>query len=332
VAPGPEQSAAPVSVKPVQEIHQEIVSTSPMSLVANPVVANQSPIQARIVSGRSAKLSASSKVKPGHSRRWLYAVAAVLGLSGTGVGGFFWYDARLDTDYIVLNNQYEAMAHASAVSLAQAEFIDVAAEETLPELEPEETQPTKIEPESLDVKPTQPQPTAQRVSPVSAPPLPKTLPKTGSTVAALRPEPKANRPVPPMTSPLNLTPTESQVADGRGLAPVGTGSAAAPPPAPPPASPPRVSGRVVVGAEATNKAQPSYPRAASMARISGSVAVQVSINERGAVVDARAISGPALLRDAAVNAARRWRFTPSTIGGVPVKATKTIVFNFKADR
>jgi outer membrane biosynthesis protein TonB len=39
-----------------------------------------------------------------------------------------------------------------------------------------------------------------------------------------------------------------------------------------------------------------------------------------------------MLRDAAVNAARRWRFKPSTIGGVPVNATKTIVFNFKPDK
>jgi TonB family protein len=268
----------------------------------------------------------SSKKKPGRAKRWLYAAAALLCISGAAVGGLFWYDARLNTDYIVLNSQYEELAHANAVALVQADVVDVSAEEVIAVAEPEETQPAQREEESPEVKQPKPQLIPPRVPPMTVPSLPK---MAGETVASLRPEPKANRPAPPMTSPVILAPNESQVADGRGLAPVGTGGA--PPPAPPPAAP-QTSGKVVVAAEATSKAQPSYPRAASMAGVSGSVSIQVSINERGAVVDARAISGPPLLRDAAVNAARRWRFSPSTIGGVPVKATKTIVFNFKADR
>jgi TonB family protein len=326
LAPGPDQIVVPpVSAQVVEENYQEVMSDTPIASVADPAATNRSESQAPTATARPAKLIVSSKAKSGRARRWLYAATAILCLSGAGVAGLFWYDARLNTDYIVLNNQYEEMAHASAVALAQADVIDVTADETILAVEPDEAQSTKPEQESLDTKTPKPQPTLQRPTPMSVPPLPR----IGETVADLRPEPKQNRPAPPMTSPVNLTPAE--VADGRGLAPVGSAPAAAPPPAPPPAST-QTSGKVVVAAEATSRAQPSYPRAASLAGVSGSVAIQVSINERGSVIDARAVSGPPLLRDAAVNAARRWRFTPSTIGGVPVKATKTIVFNFKADR
>jgi protein TonB len=77
------------------------------------------------------------------------------------------------------------------------------------------------------------------------------------------------------------------------------------------------------------KVDPVYPAVAREARQAGVVAVEVTINEQGNVTSARALSGPALLRDAAVGAARAWKFRASTMGGVPVPTTTTIVFNFK---
>jgi protein TonB len=74
---------------------------------------------------------------------------------------------------------------------------------------------------------------------------------------------------------------------------------------------------------------PVYPPAAKQARLGGAVAVEVNINEQGNVTSARAISGPAILRSSAVMAAQGWKFKASTLGGVPVKTTTTIVFNFK---
>ncbi len=59
------------------------------------------------------------------------------------------------------------------------------------------------------------------------------------------------------------------------------------------------------------------------------VMVEVTISEKGDVVSARAMSGPSLLRDAAVSAARRWKFKPSTRDGKPVSSVSTISFNFK---
>src|SRR5258708_15866266 len=61
---------------------------------------------------------------------------------------------------------------------------------------------------------------------------------------------------------------------------------------------------------------------------SGIVVVQVMIDEQGAVVDARAVSGPPSLQAAAINAARLARFSPTTLMGEPVKVTGVLTFNF----
>jgi len=60
-----------------------------------------------------------------------------------------------------------------------------------------------------------------------------------------------------------------------------------------------------LNSKALSLPQPEYPEVARTARQSGSVAVAVLIDEYGGVIGARAISGPPLLQDASVNAARR---------------------------
>lgn len=80
---------------------------------------------------------------------------------------------------------------------------------------------------------------------------------------------------------------------------------------------------------ATRRVEPDYPPLARAARISGSVVVEVTLDEDGGVISARAISGHPLLKDAAVNAARRWQFSPTMLSGVPVKVIGTLNFNFE---
>jgi protein TonB len=83
---------------------------------------------------------------------------------------------------------------------------------------------------------------------------------------------------------------------------------------------------------AIKKVEPAYPRLAVTTGTAGSVVVEVLIDERGNVVSARALSGHALLRDAAVTAARGWRWKPTTLNGVPVQVMGTITFNFIRQR
>jgi len=89
----------------------------------------------------------------------------------------------------------------------------------------------------------------------------------------------------------------------------------------------RKSGGVLQGS-ATKRVEPTYPPLAKAARVSGSVVVEVTVDEDGKVISARALSGHPLLKDTAVAAARGWTFTATTLQGVPVKVIGTITFNF----
>jgi protein TonB len=99
---------------------------------------------------------------------------------------------------------------------------------------------------------------------------------------------------------------------------------------PPQKSKPRrltVSGGVLQG-KATKKVSPAYPPIARAARAAGKVEVQVTISEQGEVIEALVVSGHPLLRDAAVDAAKQWVFTPTELSGVPVKVQGVLAFNF----
>jgi TonB family protein len=92
-------------------------------------------------------------------------------------------------------------------------------------------------------------------------------------------------------------------------------------------SPDSVLGHVLQG-KAVFREEPVYPAAAKHERISGTVIVEVTVDETGKVIATRAICGPDLLVPASLEAARNWRFTPTTLGGQAVKVIGTITFNF----
>jgi TonB family protein len=100
----------------------------------------------------------------------------------------------------------------------------------------------------------------------------------------------------------------------------------APPPAPRPLLKP-VSGGVLNGM-ALALPPPLYPDTARRMRQSGMVQVEVVVDENGKVISARALSGPSTLRDVAVEAAYRARFSPTKLSGQPVKVTGQINYNF----
>ena len=74
--------------------------------------------------------------------------------------------------------------------------------------------------------------------------------------------------------------------------------------------------------------KPPYPAVAVSTGIQGKVDVQVTIDETGKVISAKAASGHPFLRGPAENAAWKAQFTPTMLNGVPVKVTGVIVYNF----
>ncbi len=98
------------------------------------------------------------------------------------------------------------------------------------------------------------------------------------------------------------------------------------PPAPRPLLKP-ISGGVLNG-RALSLPTPVYPDVARRMRTEGVVQVEVVVDENGKVVSARALSGPGMLRDAAVKAASLAHFSPTKLSGLPVKVTGLINYNF----
>ena len=87
----------------------------------------------------------------------------------------------------------------------------------------------------------------------------------------------------------------------------------------------------VINGKATYLPIPAYPAPAKAVNASGVVSVQVTIDESGRVVSAKAVSGHPLLRPAAEKAAWGAKFSTTYLSRVPVKVTGVIVYNFKRD-
>jgi len=81
-------------------------------------------------------------------------------------------------------------------------------------------------------------------------------------------------------------------------------------------------------AYATDKPSPVIPPAARAMHTSGVVRVDVTIDEKGDVVDVQKTSGPGLLQGAAKDAIKKWKFKPYKRNGQPVKVSGFVNFNF----
>lgn len=80
---------------------------------------------------------------------------------------------------------------------------------------------------------------------------------------------------------------------------------------------------------AIDKPAPVYPLLARNTKTTGTVEVEVEVDEQGKVLKAVAVSGPSLLRAAAEDALRRWRFKPAVRNGVNVRSLARISVVFR---
>jgi protein TonB len=74
---------------------------------------------------------------------------------------------------------------------------------------------------------------------------------------------------------------------------------------------------------------PVYPELALAARLQGNVIVEATIDERGRVVSTNLLSGAPLLSDAAIQAVKKWVYTPTLLNGVPTPVIMVVTVRFK---
>lgn len=117
-------------------------------------------------------------------------------------------------------------------------------------------------------------------------------------------------------------------SDGGNLAEM---SQAEPPPARRPLEKRPLQSKGVVNGIAISLPKPPYPAPARAIGAAGNVDVQVTIDETGRVVSARAVAGHPLLRQAAEKAAWSAKFKPTLLSDQPVKVTGVIIYKFIRD-
>lgn len=74
---------------------------------------------------------------------------------------------------------------------------------------------------------------------------------------------------------------------------------------------------------------PAYPVQASAAAVQGEVVVEAIVGRDGDIIDTRVVSGPLLLREAALQAVQRWHYRPFEVDGRPVEIATTARFDFR---
>ena len=87
--------------------------------------------------------------------------------------------------------------------------------------------------------------------------------------------------------------------------------------------------RKAVPARLIQSAPAQYPPMARQIRVEGEVVISLDVDTSGKVSAARAVSGPPILRTAALDAVRRWKYQPATLGDKPVVSTEVVKVQFK---
>jgi periplasmic protein TonB len=95
-----------------------------------------------------------------------------------------------------------------------------------------------------------------------------------------------------------------------------------------PKAPVRVGGRVREP-RLISRVDPRYPPLAIQTHMQGSVIVDAIIDEHGNVIEAKVVSGPPLLIQAAMDAVRQWKYEPTYLNDEPVPVQLNVTVQFK---
>jgi len=76
------------------------------------------------------------------------------------------------------------------------------------------------------------------------------------------------------------------------------------------------------------RVEPVYPSIAKAARVSGTVELEATISKTGTVKDLHVVGGPAMLRQAAMDAVRQWRYKPYKLNNEATEVETSININF----
>ncbi|MGD0787033.1 MAG: energy transducer TonB [Terracidiphilus sp.] len=80
----------------------------------------------------------------------------------------------------------------------------------------------------------------------------------------------------------------------------------------------------IMAGRAISRTPPAYPAFARTARVDGTVALHATISKAGTIENVSVISGPSMLRQAAIDAVKTWRYKPYLLDNEPVEVETTV--------
>jgi periplasmic protein TonB len=77
-----------------------------------------------------------------------------------------------------------------------------------------------------------------------------------------------------------------------------------------------------------SQVSPVYPPLAKQARLQGEVVLEAVISREGDVTNLKVVAGHPLLVEAALTAARQWKYRPTLLNGQPVEVVSQVTVPF----
>jgi len=124
-------------------------------------------------------------------------------------------------------------------------------------------------------------------------------------------------------------PTADRHLDVPGAGPVLPGFAGPMSANPGPAAGPIIHDFSATAPAILDRVDPVYPDLARRAHVQGTVVLMMVVDERGVPLQVRVLDGHPALQEAALQAARQWRFEPARMDGRPVAASFRLTLNFR---
>ncbi len=330
VASGPTVEVAPVaSISSSAPVHSTFGSLSGgTSLNVNH--AESAAVDKSILSS-----SDTTSVEHKSGNNWMLIAACIALFFAAGVGGMIYFRGQSSNRNVNASNPPVVTQPAKAVAANTAQPVAASPASSSPSTNSSREAAASVRP-SIVVNGNAP--VEIHDAPVSA---------NRPSAPAKQSEPRVTNDM--MSATLNSHPVSTQRTAGGQTDAAPAVDAMAPPPvsennaltgigssgvASPPAPELRPDGPVKIGGQVKeprllSSTLPIYPALAKQSNTQGDVIVRATIDKAGHVAHMDVVSGPSVLRQAALDALSRWKYEPSKLDGQPVSVQMLVTIKFR---
>jgi periplasmic protein TonB len=284
-----------------------------------------------------AESQANEKIKPSANWKLISAIAFLLiAILGGGVFLLSHHSSSEVSAPSAAGAATEPVRTSAAQSVASPQAQSISDSNPPAELKPENSKPVSAEGTSVLKAST----ASGREPSDPSPPVKNSVPNVTSDLSGvLRAHPVSSRHEDPLSvdsaPALDAGVVGSLGADSALLGIGSSSPVVSPPPQPESSANSHGPVRIRIGGQLKqprllSSATPVYPTVAARTHTEGDVVVKTVIDRSGRVTEMQVVSGPPILRSAALDALGRWKYEPSMLDGVAVSAELMVTIRFRS--